>query len=203
MDETTEESKTEDTVTTVKAVTQWLTWITAEEMHQTLRQQLEHANEQYYLHLDATYTAQHQHHQDEESAADSDMIPVTDSHMAAAGPNMADRDIAILDRTEPITTAQLDPPATTPDDAVHHQRDSTPQRPTRRTSTGNARNYCEEEIHHRPIRYEQPYGKREGVAISNSGLPGAGRCLFGIRPRKGNPLLLNLPYHTGVGMCKY
>ena len=39
------------------------------------------------------------------------------------------------------------------------------------------------------IRYEQPYGKREGVAISASGLPGAGRGLFGIRPCKGNPPL--------------
>ena len=37
MDETSEESRAADTVTTVKAVTQWLTWITEVEMHQTLR----------------------------------------------------------------------------------------------------------------------------------------------------------------------
>ena len=58
MNETVEESKAAATVTTVKAVTQWLTWITEVEMHQTLRQQLEHPNEQYHLHLEATYTAQ-------------------------------------------------------------------------------------------------------------------------------------------------
>ena len=63
------------------------------------------------------------------------------------------------------------------------------KRPTCRTSTGNARSYCEEEIHHCPTRYEQPYAKREEVAISQSGLPGAGRGLFGIRPCKGNPPL--------------
>ena len=163
MDETTEESKAAAPETTVKAVTQCLTWITEVEMHQTLRQQLEHPNEQYHLHLEATYTAQLQHHQDEESAADGDMIPVTDSHMTAAGPNMADPGIAILDRAEPITADQ-DHHANTPDDAVHQPRDSSPQRPPRRISTGNARNYCEEEVHQCPIRYEQPYGKREGVA---------------------------------------
>jgi hypothetical protein len=132
---------------------QWLTWITDVEMHRTLRQQLEHPNEQYHFHLEATYIAQLQHHQDEESAADGDMIPVTDSHMTAAGPNMADPGIAILDRAEPITTAQQDHQANTPDDAAHQQRDFSPQRPTRRTYTGNARNYCEEEIHHCPSFY--------------------------------------------------
>ena len=70
MDETAEELRAAETETTVKAVTQWLTWITDVEMHQTLRQQLEHPNEQYHLHLEATYTAQLQHHQAEESAAD-------------------------------------------------------------------------------------------------------------------------------------
>ena len=42
----------------MKAVTQWLAWITKFEMLQTLRQQLEHPNEKYHLHLKATYTAQ-------------------------------------------------------------------------------------------------------------------------------------------------
>ena len=40
MNKTSEEPWAADTVTTVKAVTQWLTWITEEEMHQTLQQQL-------------------------------------------------------------------------------------------------------------------------------------------------------------------
>jgi hypothetical protein len=36
---------------TVKAVTQWLTWITKVEMQQALRKQLEHPNKQYHLYL--------------------------------------------------------------------------------------------------------------------------------------------------------
>jgi hypothetical protein len=43
--------------TTVKAVTQWLTWITEVEMHHAIRLQLEQPNKQYHLHLAATYTA--------------------------------------------------------------------------------------------------------------------------------------------------
>ena len=177
------------TETTVKAVTPWLTRITEVEMQQTLRQQLEHPNEQYHLHLEATYTAQLQHNQEEGTEAGYDMTPATDPHMTAAGPNTAEPGIAIKDRAEPTTTAQQDYQADTPDDVVHQQWDPSQQQPTHRTSTGNTRNYCEEEIHHCPIRYEQPYGKREGVAISTSGLPGAGRGLFRIRPRKGNPFL--------------
>ena len=189
MDETVEESRAAATVTTVKAVTQWLTWITEVEMHQTLWQQLEHPNEQYHLHLEATYAAQLQHNQDEGSEAGYDMIPATDPHMTAAGPNTADPGTAILETAKPTTTAQQDYQADTPDDVVHQQWDPSQQRPPHRTSTGNTRNYCKEEIHQCSFRYEKPYGKREGVAISKSGLPGAGRGLFGIRPRKGNPLL--------------
>jgi hypothetical protein len=63
-------------------------------------------------------------------------------------------------------------------------------RPTLKASYGHKRNYCEEEIHPCPARYEQPYGKWEGVAISQSRLPVAGRGLFGIKPSKHNSLLL-------------
>ena len=90
---------------------------------------------------------------------------------------------------EPILADQQDLHATTPEEAVQQPQTSAPQRPPRRLSTRNAGNYCEEEVHQCPLRYEQPYGKREGVAISTSGLPGAGCGFFGIRPRKGNPLL--------------
>ena len=72
----------------------------------------------------------------------------------------------------------------------HQRQDPSPQRTSRRPPmVRHVCNYCEEEVYQCPLRYEQPYGKREGVAISESGLPGAGRGLFGIRPCKGNPLL--------------
>ena len=93
---------------TVKAVTQWLTWITEVEMHQALRQQLEHPNKQYHLHLADTYTAQLQHNHGEVTEVDRDMLPATDSHMTAAGPNTTDLVMALLDKTEPTFTAQQD-----------------------------------------------------------------------------------------------
>ena len=113
-----EQSRAAATVTTVKAVTQWLTWITEMEMHQTLRQQLDHPNEQYRLHLEATYTEQLKHHQDEESAADGGIIPGNDTRTTAAGPNLADPGIDILDRAEPIIADQQDHHANTPAEAA-------------------------------------------------------------------------------------
>ena len=94
-----------------------------------------------------------------------------------------------MERVEPIIADQQDHHAIKPDETIHQLQASSPQRPPRRLSARNARNYCEEEVYQCPLRYEQPYGKREGVAISASGLPGAERGLFGIRPCKGNPLL--------------
>ena len=64
--------------------------------------------------------------------------------------------------------------------------------PRRSSQLGGAhkkRNYCEEEIYTRPAVSDQPYRKSEGVAISTSTLPGAGRGLFGIKPSPTNPLL--------------
>ena len=90
---------------------------------------------------------------------------------------------------EPTITAQQDHYATKPEEIIQQPQASTPQRPPRRLSTRHIDNYCEEEVHLCPHHYEQPYGKREGVAISTSGMPVAGRGLFGIRPCKGNPLL--------------
>ena len=63
------------------------------------------------------------------------------------------------------------------------------RRNLRRTSTSRKRNYCEEEQFSPPTPYEQPYGTKEGVAISTSRLEGAGRGLFGIKPSPHNPLL--------------
>ena len=115
MDEPTEESRAAAPEITVKTVTQWLTWITEVEMHQTLRQQLEHPNEQYHLHLEATYTAQLPHHQDEESAANGDMIPGNDS---GNGTNLAEPGIDIPERAEPIIADQQDHHANTPAEAA-------------------------------------------------------------------------------------
>ena len=93
------------------------------------------------------------------------------------------------ERAGPTLADQQDQHANTPDETIQQQQAASPQRPPRRLCVRTARNYCEEEVYQCPLRYEQPYGKREGVAISASGLPGAGRRLFGIRPYKGNPLL--------------
>jgi hypothetical protein len=130
-----------------------------------------------------------QHNHGEVIEVDHDMLPATDSHMTAAGPNTTELDMTLMDKPEPTFTAQQDLPIDTSTDGMHQQWDPPLPRPTRGTSTEHARNYCEEEIHQCPIMYEQPYGKREGVAISKSGLSGAGCSLFGIRPSKSNPLL--------------
>ena len=182
MDETTAESRAVDTATTVMAVTQWFTWITEVEMHQTLRQQLEHPNAQYHLHLEATYTAQLQQHQAEEAAADNGRSPDNDMYTPAVDPHTTEPIIDIMERDVPIVADQQDQHAIPSDEAVYQPQASSPQRPPRRLSARNTCNYCEKEVHQCPLRYEQPYGKREGVAISTSGLPGAGRGLFGIRP---------------------
>ena len=189
MDETPEESRAVDTDTTVTVVTQWLTWITEMEMHQTLRQQLEHPNAQYHLHLEATYTAQLQQHHAEKVVPDGGRGPDNDMYLPAFSPNRMETITDIMERVVPTIADPPDQHAITTDEAVHQPQASSPQRPPRRLSARHTRNYCEEEVHQCPLRYEQPYGKREGVAISTSGLPGAGRGLFGIRPHKGNPLL--------------
>ena len=119
IDETTEESRAVETVTTVTAVTQWLTWITDVEMHQPLWQQVEHPNAQYHLHLEATYTAQFQPHQEEEeAAADGGRSPDHDTYMPATGPNLAEPGIDIMERVVPIIADQQDYHATTPDEAI-------------------------------------------------------------------------------------
>ena len=147
MDETTEESRAEDTATKVKAVTQWLIWITEVERHQTLRQQLEHPNAQYHLHLEATYTAQIQQHQDEKSAADGGWSQDNDTCRPATGHNLAEPEIDISERDISIIAEQSDHHhAITPDEAVHQPQASSPQRSPRRLSARHARNYCEEEV---------------------------------------------------------
>ena len=93
---------------TVKAVIQWFTWITEVEMHQTLRQQLEHPNQQYHSHLADTYTAQLQRNHGELIKIDHDMLLDTEANMTAAGPNTMALDMDLLDKTEPIFTTQQD-----------------------------------------------------------------------------------------------
>ena len=84
-----------------------------------------------------------------------------------------------------VAHSQIQPAGSTasPVRAPPHRRSS------QRGGAHKKRNYCEEEIYTRPAVSEQPYGKSEGVAISTSTLPGAGRGLFGIKPSPTNPLL--------------
>jgi hypothetical protein len=127
MDETTEELRAVDTATTVTAITQWLTWITEMEIHQTVRQQLEHPNAQYHLHLEATYTAQLQQHQAEEAAADGGRNPDNDMYMPAVSSNLMEPIIDIMERVVPIIAIQPDHHAITTDEAVHQPQASSPQ----------------------------------------------------------------------------
>ena len=90
-----------DTVTTVEAVTQWLTWITEVERQQPLWQQLEHPNEQYHLHLEATYLAQLTQYHEEEAAAEGGGSTDQDTHMPDAGHNLAESGIDIRSTTPP------------------------------------------------------------------------------------------------------
>jgi hypothetical protein len=97
--------------------------------------------------------------------------------------------MALMNKTEPTFTSEQNLQIGTSTDGMHQQWEPPLPRSRRGTSTGHTRNYCKEEIHQCPIMYEQLYKKREEVAISKSGLPGAGRGLFGIRLSKSNPLL--------------
>ena len=90
MDETTEESRATDTVTTVEVVTQWLTWITEVERHQPLWQQLKHPNAQYHLYLEATYLAQLPQYHKEKAAADGGGSSDQDTYMPDAGHNLVE-----------------------------------------------------------------------------------------------------------------
>ena len=145
MDETTEESRATDTVTTVEAVTQWLTWITEVERHQPLWQQLEHPNEQYHLHLEATYLAQLPQYHEEEAAAEGGGSSDQDTHMPDADHNLAESGIDITERVGSIIADQQDQHAITPEETIHQLQAPSPQRPPRTPSVRHARNYCEEE----------------------------------------------------------
>ena len=94
----------------------------------------------------------------------------------------------------PIPTAEggqpgeVPPTLVDPADRKTYQQAPTPTQ-LEATSTSRKRNYCEEEQFSPPTTYEQPYGTKEGVAISTSWIDGAGRGLFGIKPSPHNPLL--------------
>ena len=204
------------TDTTVQAIISWLSWITERKLHQTVGQQLEHPNERYHLHLQSTYKALTQPNTLEETAASLDALPASESPMqhptldptegtAIATPAMTIGPNGLMDHspTSPMVR-QLVPTSEVINQQVGPKRVPLPTRPTRRASAGHKRNYCEEEIHPCPDRYEQPYGMREGVAISQSRLPGAGRGLFGIKPSKHNPLLFkrHMNLFVSTPQCK-
>ena len=78
-----------------------------------------------------------QHNHGEVIEVDHDMLPATDSHMTAAGPNTADLDMALMDKTEPSPTDQQNYQVDTSTDGIHQQWDPPLPRPTRITSTGH------------------------------------------------------------------
>ena len=47
---------------TLHAILQWLTWITEEELHQSVQQQIEHPTKEYHRYLETTYGLLFQHH---------------------------------------------------------------------------------------------------------------------------------------------
>jgi hypothetical protein len=65
----------------VQEILKWLSWITERELHQTVRQQLEHPNEQYHLHLESTYKALNQPNPLEKTTASLDELPAPESPM--------------------------------------------------------------------------------------------------------------------------
>jgi hypothetical protein len=186
---------------TVQEILKWLHWNTQRELHQTVRQQLEHPNEQYHLYLESTYKALTQSNPLGEPVESLDTLPATESPTQPPTLCTAEDTVTVTlyitigpkEMMEPPPTypmkRQIVPPNAVSDQQVGPKREPPPTRPTRNTSYGHKRNYCKEEIYSCPDRYEQSYGKREGVAISQSRLPVAGQGLFGIKPSKHNPLL--------------
>jgi hypothetical protein len=77
--DTTEAHMADSNENTVQAIPKWLSWITIGEMHQTVRKQLEHPNEQYHLHLETTYKALTQPSSIEKTEATLDALPASES----------------------------------------------------------------------------------------------------------------------------
>jgi hypothetical protein len=186
---------------TVQEIVKWLHWITQRELQQTVRQQLEHPNKKYHIYLESTYKALTRSTTMEEAVESMDTLPAPESpSQASTFLTEADTVKVLLGTTIGLqagmelppthpTDHQIVPPSEISNQQVGSKRVPPATRPTRKAAYGHKRNYCEEEIYPCPDRYKQPYGKREGAAISQSRLSGAGRGLFGIRPSKHNPLL--------------
>ena len=58
---------------TLHAIQEWLTWITEEELHQPVQQQIEHPTQEYHRYLESTYAMRSLHH-DEDSQVKEGMI---------------------------------------------------------------------------------------------------------------------------------
>ena len=58
---------------TLHAIQEWLTWITEEELHQSVQQQIEHLTQEYHRYLESTY-AMRSLHNCEESQVKEGMI---------------------------------------------------------------------------------------------------------------------------------
>ena len=102
----------------------------------------------------------------EDPAASLDALPASESAMQPPTLGPAEDTTSglhgLMDHSPTSPMERLPVPTS---EVVNQQTESKPAprptRSTRKTSSGHKRNYCEEEIHTCPGRYEQPYGKRE------------------------------------------
>jgi hypothetical protein len=188
---------------TVQEIVKCLYWITQRKMQQKFRQQLEHPKKAYHLYLESTYKALTRSTTIREAVESLDTLPAPESPSQPPTPLTETDTVKVtlsitsglqtgmeLPSTHP-TEHQIVPPSEISVQQVGSKRVPPLTRPTQKAACGHKRNFCEEEIYLCSDRYEQPNSKREGVAISQSRLPGAGRGLFGIRPIKHNPFFLN------------
>jgi hypothetical protein len=154
------------------------------------------STQEYHRYLESTYAMRSLHHCEESQVKDGMIIDL----QTETAPNPSC--LPLKDETKEFTDLEctwLD--SSTAQSSVTHshiQLEGTPPSParapctrrsSRRRGAHHKRSYCEEEIYTRPAVSEQLYGKAEGVAISASMLPGAGRGLFGVKPSPTNPLL--------------
>ena len=59
---------------TLHAIQEWLTWITEEELHQSVQQQIEHPTQEYHRYLERIYAMRSLHHGDDSQAKEGTII---------------------------------------------------------------------------------------------------------------------------------
>jgi hypothetical protein len=160
----TEAHMAESDENTVQEILKWLHWITQRELYQTIRQQLEHPNEQYHLYLDFTYKALTQSNLSEEPVESLNALLAPELPTQPPMPCTAEDTVTVtLDMTigmkgmmKPPPTylmeRQIVPLSEVSDQQVGPKRVPLPTRSTQKTSYGHTCNHCEEEIHPCPDR---------------------------------------------------